>query len=578
MTKRSYSNRLRSEKSPYLLQHAHNPVDWFPWGEEAFQLAQEQDKPIFLSIGYATCHWCHVMEEESFNNIDIAKQMNEAFINIKVDREEQPEIDSIYMEFAQAMTGEGGWPLNVILTPDRIPFFAGTYMPPISRMGMVGLTQLIPRILQIWKSPERVGLTNKSIEIIELFKDQEDYFIEGLPTLEHIDNVTKLIYSIADSIHGGINAEPKFPMAYHLSFMLRQASLRDESRALFYVELTLNMMHAGGLYDHLGGGFSRYSVDTMWLIPHFEKMLYDNALLARIYLETWQVTKLQCYKTICTETLDYLVNEMMHKEGGFFSAQDADTEGGEGLYYTWTKDEIINILGKEDGRIICQYFGVTQAGNFEGRNVLHLPFNHKQHIQSSQLSNEINLDKIKKAKAKLLAHRLKRPLPFKDDKILAAWNGLVIGIFAKASYAFCNPFYLEIAEKTVRFIKKNMWRDNTLLRRWRDGEARFPSCLDEYAFLIHGLITLYEVTGKIEWLEWTVELTAVTSDTFRKEDGPFYLSGLAGTDLILRRCDLKDGDKPSGNAVHCENLIRLYQLTGEASYLNQAELIFTLLQ
>ncbi len=365
-----YKNRLIHQKSPYLLQHAHNPVDWYAWEEAAFKAAKDQDKPIFLSIGYATCHWCHVMERESFENLEVAQLMNQTFINIKVDREELPEVDGLYMEFAQSMmAGAGGWPLNILLTPSLEPFFSTTYLPPYSSHGLMGLTDLIQRIGTLWGSEERNKILSQAEKIVELFSSHISPKGEEIPRQEQIAATIELLYKMADPVYGGIKGAPKFPVGYQNSLLMRYYKETQDHRALFLVDRTLDMMHRGGIYDHLGGGFSRYSVDEKWLVPHFEKMLYDNAILAQSYLEAWKLTKKPIYRRICEEILDYILRDMTHPEGGFYSAEDADSEGHEGLFYVWTYEEIIRILG-EKGKLFCQFYDVTAQGNFEGKNIL----------------------------------------------------------------------------------------------------------------------------------------------------------------------------------------------------------------
>jgi len=567
-----YTNRLIKEKSPYLLQHAHNPVDWYPWGDEAFMAAKDQDKPIFLSIGYATCHWCHVMERESFENLEIAHLMNENFINIKVDREELPEIDSLYMEFAQTMmAGAAGWPLNVILTPELRPFFAATYLPPYASHGMTGLIDLFSRIREVWYGEERERIIEQSERIVEAF--EENIHIKGniFPAKEQIDDTAELLFKMADPVYGGIKGIPKFPIGYQWNFLLRYGAKKEDSRSLFLVERTLDMMQRGGIFDHLGGGFSRYSVDERWLVPHFEKMLYDNALLAHSYLETWQVTQRDFYRRICEEILNYVLRDMTHPEGGFLSAEDADSEGHEGYFYTWTLDEIRNVLGKDESALFCEFYNITSEGNFEGRNILNTPlrleeFTARKGLVSEELSSLFDMQK-----QILWKVRERRPHPLKDDKILSSWNGLMIYSMAEAGAAFEEKSYLDAAEHAARFIKKHLWRDGQLFRRWRDGEGLYSAGLDEYAFLIRGLLSLFEAGRGVEWLEWAMAMTENLTLQFKAEDGAFYQTDGRDQNIILRKCQFSDGAEPSGNAIHCENLLRLYQLTFENRYLSQAE-------
>lgn len=566
-----YNNRLIHQKSPYLLQHAHNPVDWYPWGEEAFHAAKEQDKPIFLSVGYATCHWCHVMERESFENVEVAQLMNQSFINIKVDREELPDVDSLYMEFAQSMmAGAAGWPLNVILTPELEPFFAATYLPPYSSHGLMGLIDLIQRVSELWASEERHKIMSQAGKIVELFSHSVHTTGEALPEPEQVSNTAELLYKMADPVYGGIKGAPKFPIGYQYSLMLRYYKKTEDNRALFLVERTLDMMHRGGIYDHLSGGFSRYSVDEKWLVPHFEKMLYDNAILAQSYLEAWQLTKRPLYRQVCEEILQYILRDMTHPEGGFYSAEDADSEGHEGLFYTWPYEEVMQILGPE-GRLFCEFYQITPEGNFEGRNILNTPlsleeFAAEQHLEIEELHRQFEAQR-----QKLWQVREKRVHPFKDDKILSSWNGLMIYTLAEAGKAFQHEPFLQASLKAARFIKKQLWQDQELLRRWRDGQAMFSGSLDEYAFMIRGVLSLFEANAGTEWLEWAMEMAQRLKERYKEEDGAFYQTDGTDKNLILRRCQFSDGAEPSGNAIHTENLLKLYQMTQQPEYLGQAE-------
>lgn len=566
-----YTNRLVREKSPYLLQHAHNPVDWYPWSPEAFNAAKEQDRPIFLSIGYSTCHWCHVMEEESFARLDVAKLMNEVCINIKVDREEMPEIDSLYMEFAQAMlSGGAGWPLNVLLTPDLMPFFAVTYLPAEGEHGVLGLKQLLLRIQEIWKHPEeREMVIHQAGKIVDVFAAHIHSTGTALPGKEKIVEAADILYKTADPIYGGTRGAPKFPIGYQGSFLLQHAKASHASRSLFYVERSLEMMHRGGIYDHLGGGFSRYSIDERWFVPHFEKMLYDNAILARVYLEAWQFTHLEFYRAVCEEILGYLLRDMASESGGFFSAEDADSEGKEGYYYTWSWQEIQQVLGG-DSALFCEFFGCTPTGHFNGRNILHQLHSFEEFAAAHHLDPSLLRAKLKELKGKLFAVRSQRVRPNRDDKIITAWNGLMIYTLAEAGRAFQDERYLKAACRCATFLKEKLWQQGRLLRRFRDNEARFEGCLDDYAFLIHGLLSLVEADQGIEWLEWAVLLAEVLKQEFKAPQGAFYLTNGQDPHVILRRCEFYDGAEPSGNAIHAENLIRLHQLTGSPDYLTQA--------
>lgn len=568
----TYTNRLINQKSPYLLQHAHNPVDWYPWSEEAFQIARASDRPIFLSIGYATCHWCHVMEKESFENPNVAQVLNETFINIKVDREELPEIDGLYMEFAQSMMpGAAGWPLNVILTPELQPFFAATYLPPHSSHGLMGVTELAMRIREMWSGEERESVMAQAAQVVELFAANVHSQGEELPEKEYVQDVADLLFKMADPIYGGMRGSPKFPVGYQYNFLLHYSKSEDDSRALFLVERTLDMMQRGGIYDHLGGGFSRYSVDEQWKVPHFEKMLYDNALLIHSYLEAWQATRNPLYREICEETLQYVLRDMTHPGGGFYSAEDADSEGHEGRFYTWTAEEIKEILSPGDATLFCQFFDVTEEGNFEDRNVLHIKKRIPEFAAQHGLDPVELAKRIKAMKQTVYDEREKREHPFKDDKILCSWNGLMIFSMVQAGVAFGNKEYLDAAVAAARFIKQKMWNQRQLLRRWRDNEALYNAGLDEYAFLIRGLIALFEAGCGNEWLEWAMQMTEILESSFKSKDGAFYQTDGSDPNIILRKCQFADGAEPSGNAIHTENLLRLYQLTINENYLKQAQ-------
>jgi uncharacterized protein len=567
-----YTNRLIHEKSPYLLQHAHNPVNWYPWGDEAFAEAKKGDKPIFLSIGYSTCHWCHVMERESFENEEIANLLNEAFINIKIDREELPHIDSLYMEFAQSMMlGASGWPLNVILTPDLKPFFAATYLPPQNKKGLMGLSELAKRIHEVWYSDERENIVGQADKILELFMESVHTNGDDYPSKEQVREALELIFKLSDPMYGGLRGAPKFPVGYQANFFMHCYETIKEGRALFMAEKTLDMMQRGGIYDHLGGGFSRYSVDQFWLVPHFEKMLYDNALLIFSYIEAWQITKKPLYQEICEEIISYIMRDMQHSEGGFYSAEDADSDNQEGIFYTWQYDEIENILGKEQSTLFCEYYQLSREGNFGGRNILHIKTRIEEFAKYKKLDPQALTDQFNAQKKILWKAREMHHHPFKDDKILTSWNGLMIYALVQAGCAFGKQDYIDCAVNAAKFIKTHLWKDPILLRRWREDEAMFDGGLEEYAFLIHGLISLFEAGCGIDWLTWALQLTDILSKKFKAKQGAFYQTDEAEKNVILRKTQFADGAEPSGNAVHCENLLRLYQLTMNQQYLDEAE-------
>jgi uncharacterized protein len=567
-----FTNRLIQEKSPYLLQHAHNPVDWYAWGEEAFKAAQDHDKPIFLSIGYATCHWCHTMEHESFENIEIAHLMNEAFINIKVDREELPEVDALYMDFAQSMmAGSAGWPLNIILTPRLEPFFASTYLPPTGAHGMMGLVDFIKRIEGVWHGSERDKIEVQASRIVEFFADNVRTEGDVLPSKSQVADAVELIYKIADPVYGGLKGSPKFPVGYQNNFLLSYSQAAQDNRALFLVERSLDMMHRGGIYDHIGGGFSRYSVDDRWLIPHFEKMLYDNALMAGAYIDAWRFTKKKMYRKVAAEILDYVIRVMTHPEGGFYSAEDADSEGHEGRFYTWNYEEIEKVLGKEKGAVFSSFYGASEEGNFEGANVLHTPLPVEEFASKHELSPWKLEKELVEGKERLFQVRETREHPFKDDKILTSWNGWMIHAFAEAGSAFSDERFTKAAKQAVDFLKIYLWDRKDLFHRWRDGEASHRGSLDDYVCLIRGLLTLFEKGEGLEYLEWALQLTNLVEKNFKSENGAFFQTDGKDPSMIIRRCQFADGAEPSGNSIHCENLLRLYDLTKENSYLEQAK-------
>jgi len=576
MSETPYTNRLIKEKSPHLLQHAHNPIDWYPWGEEAFLAAQKQDKPIFLSVGYSTSHWCHMMERECFSNEEIGETMNKIFINVKVDKEELPEVDALYMEFAQTMMVTGvNWPLNIVLTPNLRPFFAMTYLPLGSESSISGLNQMIFRISEIWNSRERASVLEQADKIVETFAltvhtqgEEEDF-----PDASHLEGVAQVLFKLADPLFGGMKGDPKYLVPCHIFFLLRYVYSSSDARSLFYVERTLDRIARGGIHDHLGGGFSSYSVDDQWVIPRFEKMIFDNALLGRAYFEAWTVTKNEEFRRLYQETLDYILRTFEHDKGGFFSSEDADLYEEEGLYYTWSYDEVQEIISPEISDLFCEFFDITSEGNFNGRNVLHTPFSLREFAEHKGL-DELVLHELFESQLQFLRYaREHRLLPFKDDKIICAWNGLTINTLALVAQSTFNERYLLAAKNAARFIKANMWIDGNLMRHWRDGKASCPATLEDYAFLTQALLTLFEVDGDAGWLAWAMQLTALLEKHFKADKGAFFTTSDKDNILPIKRCEFVDGSLPSGNAVHCENLLRLYQMTYNVSYLTQAESI-----
>jgi len=551
------ANRLINEKSPYLLQHARNPVDWYPWGKEALSRAKNDNKPILLSIGYSTCHWCHVMRRESFENEKTASFINKNFIAIKVDREERPEVDAYYMGAVQALTGGGGWPLTVFLTPDLKPFYGGTYFPPEPRFGMPGFPQLLEFVSNLWKE-KRTEVVANSLEVAKAISTGTKAEPGDL-SKEVLDEGYSALVSSFDPERGGFGGPPKFPLPNASAFLLRYYHRTGKELALKSVLKTLDEMLAGGIRDHLGGGFHRYSTDRTWLVPHFEKMLYDNALLTKVYAEAYQVTGKEEYAEVVRETIGWLAGEMKSPGGGFYSAQDADTAQGEGVYYTWTPQEIEEALGPKDAAFFDGLYGVTNTGNFEGRTILHL----EPGVPGS------GDDRRTKVKSTLYGIRLKRPRPATDTKILTSWNGLAISALAFSGMVLDKKDWLELASKAAEFVLKKVSKDGRLLRRYAGGEAALEGNLEDYAFLVQGLIDLFESTSEPRWLKEAIRLNEIMVDDFEdKENGGFYMS-LEAEPARLK--ESYDGPTPSGNSVAALNLIRLAELTGEDAHRRRAE-------
>lgn len=575
-------NRLKSEKSPYLLQHAHNPVEWYPWGKEAFERARKENKPIFLSIGYSTCHWCHVMAHESFEDPEIAKLMNEVFVSIKVDREERPDIDKIYMTVCQMMTGSGGWPLTIIMTPDKKPFFAATYIPKESRFGRIGMLKLIPRIKNNWKT-QRDELLNSANQIASSLT-QISHYSPG----EELDEVTlKTAFSQLsqrfDTQHGGFSRSPKFPTPHNLLFLLRYWKRSGDMSALGMVEKTLRAMRQGGIYDHVGFGFHRYSTDGRWFLPHFEKMLYDQAMLAMAYSEAYQATGKEEYEKTAREIFTYVLRDMTAKEGGFFSAEDADSEGEEGKFYLWTQDDIKQILTKEESDLIIKVFNLEKDGNFieeaargkKGGNILYLKKPLAEISSELKMSEQMLRKSLETARQKLFRVREKRIHPHKDDKILTDWNGLMIAALAKGAQSFNEPHYADAAKNAVAFILKNMRQgDGRLLHRYRDTQSAITAQIDDYAFFIWGLIELYETTFDINYLRTAIDLNKdLLLHFWDDKSGGFYFAPDDGEDLLVRRKEVSDGAVPSGNSVAMLNLLRLGRIALNADFEKKASQI-----
>jgi uncharacterized protein YyaL (SSP411 family) len=546
------ANRLIKEKSPYLLQHAHNPVDWYPWGKEALSRAKNDNKPILLSIGYSTCHWCHVMAEESFENENTASLINKNFIPIKVDREERPEVDAYYMGAVQALTGGGGWPLTVFLTPDLKPFYGGTYFPPEPRYGMPGFPQLLEFVSNLWKEKRTEVLAN-SLEVAKAISTGTTAE-PGELRKTVLDEGYSVLVSSFDQERGGFGGPPKFPLPNASAFLLRYYKRTGKELALRSVLKTLDEMLAGGIRDHIGGGFHRYSTDRTWLVPHFEKMLYDNALLAKLYAEAYQITRKKEYAEVTRETIAWITGEMRDRGGGFYSAQDADTTQGEGVFYTWTPEEIADALGPKDAAYFDGLYGVTNTGNFEGRTILHL----QPGVPVS------DVERVTKVRSKLYGVRLKRPRPSTDTKILTSWNGLAISALAFSGMVLEDETLLESASKAADFLLEKVSNDGRLLRRYAGGEAALEGNLEDYSFFVQGLLDLFEATSEPRWLKEAIRLNGVMAQDFEdKENGGFFMS------LEVEPAKLKenyDGPTPSGNSVAALNLIRLSELTGEEKH------------
>ncbi len=572
------SNRLANENSPYLRQHADNPVDWYPWGEEALQRAHDEDKPILLSIGYAACHWCHVMAHESFEDPATAELMNRHFINVKVDREERPDLDSIYMSAVTAMTGQGGWPMTVVLTPDGRPFFGGTYFPPVPRHGMPAFTQLLVALAEAW-TKQRNEIERSAGQIAEhLLQASFGAAPVGDAKLHDdlIDQALNGLLRTFDVRLGGFGRAPKFPPSMTLEFLLHVHARRGDAMALRMVELTLERMAYGGLYDQIGGGFARYSTDDRWLVPHFEKMLYDNALLARVYLHAWQVTGRPLYRRVVEETLDFVVREMRHPDGGFYSSYDADSEGEEGKFYVWSATEVREAL-EADADLFMAVYDVTEQGNWEGHNILNIPRDPSEIAQSLNLNvNEMEA-RLARARQTLYDRRANRIWPGLDDKVLTAWNGLMLAAFAEAGRVLGRADYVAVAGANANFLHAQLRRaDGRLLRSWKaDGGARLNAYLEDYAFLADGLLALYQTTFEPRWFEWARGLTDLILAHFANEAGGFYDKSDDHEALLHRPKDVQDNATPSGNSMAAQVLLRISLLTGEGHYWDVAERMVT---
>ncbi|MEK6674840.1 MAG: thioredoxin domain-containing protein [Planctomycetota bacterium] len=576
-----HTNRLIRATSPYLLQHAHNPVDWHEWNPEAFEKAKREDKPIFLSIGYAACHWCHVMEHESFEHEEVAEVMNRFFVNVKVDREERPDVDEIYMAYTQARTGHGGWPMSVWLTPDGAPFFAGTYFPSDQFVDVLG------QISETWRS--------KREQVIASAEGARDFFAqwsatdkpaEGVPQRDTIDQTAVRLARAFDSATGGVagGGRNKFPPSMAMELMLRVHHRNGDQNVLEAVDNTLDHMARGGIYDHLGGGICRYSTDTEWLVPHFEKMLYDQAMVSAIYLDGYQVTRKREYAAVAADIFDYVIADLQSSEGGFYSSRDADSDGFEGAFYIWTVDQVGEVLGEADAKLFCSFYDVTETGNWFERmghaprgpkNVLRILKKPDVFAKLHGLSEEEVFRRLKEWRGKMQTARNKRTSPGLDDKILVGWNGLMIGSLAKGASVLNEPKYAQSAERAAEFILAKMLRDGRLFRTYRKGESRLTAYMEDYAFLIEGLLNLYEATFDRKWLDRAVTLSDTAMKYYLDESGGgFYFTASDGEALLARSKNPHDSAIPSPNSVHALNLLRLAVLTGRKEHRANAERLF----
>ncbi len=572
------TNRLANETSPYLLQHKDNPVDWYPWGKEALQMAKEENKPIFLSVGYSACHWCHVMEHESFENPAIAEIMNEHFINIKVDREERPDIDEIYMNAVQMLTGQGGWPMSVFLTPDLKPFYGGTYFPPQDMYGRPGFATVLHSIADAW-GKRREDIVHSADQITEQI--QHAFTIAGEDkdiNLETVDMGCQQVMSRFDKYFGGFGGAPKFPHSMDISLLLRYHHRTGNEEALHAGTYSLDKMAYGGIYDQVGGGFHRYATDNRWLIPHFEKMLYDNALLAITYTEAYQITKTPLYEKTVRETLNYVLREMTSPDGGFYSSQDADSEGEEGKFFVWTPKQIIDVLGEETGRIVNTYYDVTESGNFEhGASVLSVPKDEETVAKEFNLSVDELKRIMNEADQKLFETREQRVKPGRDEKILTDWNGLMISAMAFAGNVLQEQTYTDTAESACKFAINTLW-DTETKRLWhttKEGKTHTNGFLSDYANLAAGMLDTYEAAQDPQWLEYAIQITdAMIENFWDKENGGFFFTGNNHEELIARTKDPMDNALPSGNSIAVMNLLRLSEMTGNQAYREKAHQTF----
>ncbi len=588
MEKGKKPNKLINEKSPYLLQHAFNPVEWYPWGEEAFEKARREQKPIFLSVGYSTCHWCHVMERESFEVDSIASIMNEFFVCIKVDREERPDVDKVYMTALQAMGQNGGWPMSMFLTPDLKPFYGGTYFPPENRYGRIGFPEVLRRLHEVWEK-ERDKVVESADSLTKHLSDGFSTVAKGtVPDKNSMDTCFAQFVRNYDPRFGGFGDGPKFPRPAVFNFLLRYYHRTTDAKALEMVQQSLRKMSVGGVYDHVGGGFHRYSVDGEWRVPHFEKMLYDQAQLVNSYVDLYLITKDSYYAATIRDVLSYVLRDMTDPAGGFYSAEDADSpkpeqteEEGEGAFYIWSKKEVVEIIGTDVGELFCHYYGIEDAGNalvdpqheFTGKNILYVAHSLTETAKKFGRTEPEAAQALNIARKTLFQARTKRPRPHLDDKILTSWNGLMISAFAHAYQALRVPEYLNTAERSATFILSKLYdtKTRTLTRRYRDGEARYEAHLDDYAFLTQGLLDLYEASLDIRWLQSAIEITGKQIELFwDQKDGGFFDTSGKDSSILVRMKEQYDGAEPTGNSIAVMNLLRLSQITDNQDWSKKA--------
>ncbi|MGY3218512.1 thioredoxin domain-containing protein [Bacillus sp. TE9122W] len=568
-------NRLIAEKSPYLLQHAHNPVHWYPWGQEAFDKAKRENKPVLVSIGYATCHWCHVMAHESFEDQQVADILNEHFISIKVDREERPDIDSMYMSVCQMMTGQGGWPLNVFVTPDQKPFYAGTYFPKRSAYGRPGFIEALTQLLDAYHN-DRDHIESLAEKATNNLRIKAAGQTKNTLSQEAIHKAYYQLMSSFDTLYGGFGSAPKFPAPHMLSFLMRYYEWTGQENALYAVTKTLDGMANGGIYDHIGSGFSRYSTDEKWLVPHFEKMLYDNALLMEAYTKAYQLTSKPEYEKLVQRLIQFIKQDMMNSSSSFYSAIDADSEGKEGQYYVWAKDEIITHLGEELGALFCDVYHITEEGNFEGENIPHTISTSFEDIKASfSIDDKPLQSKLQEARHILQSVRQQRPAPLVDDKVLTSWNGLMIAALAKAGRVFDADEAISMAKQAMSFLETHLVQHERLMVRYREGDVKHLGFIEDYAHMLKAYMSLYEATFELDWLE---KATAIAENMFElfwdKEKGGFFFSGSDAEALLVREKEVYDGAMPSGNSTALHQLLKLSTMTGRQDWLKTLEQMF----